>query len=213
MSVLVRKMKGSDIPDWIVMRRQLWSDTSDVVHRKDMGNMISGTTSFAYIALADNDEKAGFAEVSIRDYANGCTRQPVPFLEGIWVSSDHRREGVGRKLIEAITAEMRSQGYSELCSDADDQNFESHRAHENWGFEETARVIYFRKSLTRYWTLPRHRFLHLSPQSSKVKQLGIQQVTWIGIAQGSDHRIFPSRHAAFDIGNHRLHCIALKAIL
>ncbi|MEP1207897.1 MAG: GNAT family N-acetyltransferase [Rhizobiaceae bacterium] len=148
MSVLVRKMKGADITDWIIMRRQLWDDISDTNHRKEMGDLLSSNTSCAYIALGENDDLAGFAEVSIRDYANGCTHQPVPFLEGIWVSSDHRRQGVGGMLIEAITAEMRSQGYKELCSDADDQNLDSHRAHEDWGFEETERVIYFRKPLT-----------------------------------------------------------------
>ncbi len=90
----------------------------------------------------------GFAEVYVRDFANGCESQPVPFLEGIWVDRSQRRHGLGRQLIETIEAWARSKGFKELGSDAELHTTLSHRAHAGWGFEETERDVYFRKTLT-----------------------------------------------------------------
>jgi aminoglycoside 6'-N-acetyltransferase I len=42
---------------------------------------------------------------------------------------------------------LASRGYRELGSDALIDNSASHAAHRGWGFAETERVVYFRKSL------------------------------------------------------------------
>ena len=108
--------------------------------------MIGRTTRIGYMAHS-SDMPIGFAERSIRDYANGCTSQPVAFLEGIWVERRFRGQGIGRALVESIVADLLSDGFRELCSDAGITNRRSHRAHKGWGFSETDRVVYFRKPL------------------------------------------------------------------
>ena len=52
--------------------------------------MLKGKKRFGYIALGADHEPIGFTEICIREYANGCTNQPVPFLEGVWVDRKHR---------------------------------------------------------------------------------------------------------------------------
>jgi aminoglycoside 6'-N-acetyltransferase I len=43
---------------------------------------------------------------------------PVAFLEGWYVDPDYRGARVGRRLVEAVEAWAREQGFSELASDA-----------------------------------------------------------------------------------------------
>jgi aminoglycoside 6'-N-acetyltransferase I len=40
-----------------------------------------------------------------------------------------------------------ARGFTEIGSDTDIANRESHAAHRSWGFVETERVVYFRKVL------------------------------------------------------------------
>jgi aminoglycoside 6'-N-acetyltransferase I len=88
---------------------------------------------------------AGFAEVAVRSYANGCETHPVPFLEGIWVDPQFRRQGIGRQLLAHAQAFLVVRGFRELGSDSEIDNHASHAAHRSWGFSETERVVYFRK--------------------------------------------------------------------
>lgn len=101
-----------------------------------------------FVAETADGALIGFAEASLRnDYVNGTESSPVGFLEGWYVSSDWRRHGVGRALVDAVADWSREQGCSELASDATLDNRESHAAHEACGLHETERVVYFRKSL------------------------------------------------------------------
>jgi len=50
-------------------------------------------------------------------------------------------------LIDFISEELSGEGFVELCSDAEIDNIQSHLSHAAWGFAETQRVVYFRKSL------------------------------------------------------------------
>lgn len=147
MSFTIRLATEFDREHWARMRVSLWDDLKDALNQSEITKMLEDEKSTNYFVVDAADNPIGFAEVNIRDYANGCTQQPVPFLEGIWIDDAHRRSGVGRALIARITKDLRAQGYVELCSDILETNHQSHRAHENWGFEETERVVYFRKSL------------------------------------------------------------------
>lgn len=121
--------------------------TTAVENRNEIAKMLAATDMWGYAALHEDGAAAGFAEVALRRYANGCEESPVPFLEGIWVSPAFRRRGVGEHLIAHISAALRTKGFKELCSDALLDNTASHEAHRTWGFAETERVVYFRKPL------------------------------------------------------------------
>jgi aminoglycoside 6'-N-acetyltransferase I len=138
-----------DIDDWADLRAKLWPDGSAADHRDDLLELIEEPgTAASFIARGGDGRALGFAEAALRtDYVNGCETSPVAFLEGLYVAEDSRRIGVGRGLIEAVEAWARSLGCLELASDALLENTDAHDVHAALDFEETERVVYFRKFL------------------------------------------------------------------
>ena len=60
---------------------------------------------------------------------------------------DLAEDAAAEAFVAAVERWVREQGCSELASDALLANEASHRAHAACGFEETERVVYFRKRL------------------------------------------------------------------
>ncbi|HKD23661.1 MAG TPA: aminoglycoside 6'-N-acetyltransferase [Rhizomicrobium sp.] len=143
-SVEIRPMERGDARAWAQMRLALWPEAGE--HAQDMERILTSADEWAFLAEADG-VPAGFAEISVRKFANGCETAPVPFLEGIWVEPELRRRGVGRALVDYVEAFVRARGFREIGSDALLGNRASHAAHAAWGFSETERVVYFRKGL------------------------------------------------------------------
>jgi aminoglycoside 6'-N-acetyltransferase I len=134
---------------WTALRVALWPEGSHDEHAADIvefvAEMAQGRGQVCFLAMR-GDEAVGFAEAAIRhDYVNGCETSPVTFLEGIYVAPSSRRAGAAGKLLAAVEAWARDQGCSELGSDAELTNHQSHAFHRSLGFEETERVVYFRK--------------------------------------------------------------------
>ncbi|MBU1304098.1 MAG: GNAT family N-acetyltransferase [Alphaproteobacteria bacterium] len=140
---------AADIADWASLRQALWPSHGTEWHRADIEKMLASADDKAnFIAWTDTGVAAGLAEAALRhDYVNGCKTSPVAFLEGIYVDPQHRRSGVARLLVAAVEAWAQSQGAKELASDAGLKNIESHDMHTALGFEETQRVVFFRKLL------------------------------------------------------------------
>ena len=90
---------------------------------------------------------AGFAEVGMRSYADGCETSPVAYLEGWYVDEDVRRQGVGTSLVRAAESWARGQGFREMASDTQLDNTASQQAHRALGYEEVERVVAYRKTL------------------------------------------------------------------
>jgi aminoglycoside 6'-N-acetyltransferase I len=143
----VRRCTPADIADWARLRHALWPGGSVEEHAAEIAAALPDDALRGWLAFDPEARAIGFAELSIRHYANGSTRSPVPFLEGIWIEPAHRRHGIGRRLIDHLSASCAAEGFVELCSDAEIANLASHHAHERWGFVETERVVYFRKPL------------------------------------------------------------------
>ena len=143
----VRRCNTDDHASWARLRHALWPKGRVEDHAAEIATSETDAMLRGYLAVADGTEAVGFAEISIRHYANGATCSPVPFLEGIWIAPDHRCRRVGRMLIDRIAADCAAEGFVELCSDAAIDNNGSHLAHEGWGFVETERVVYFRKPI------------------------------------------------------------------
>ena len=102
----------------------------------------------AFLALSTDGKAIGFAEATLRiDHVNGCESSPVAFLEGVFVIPEFRRIGVAKQLLKAVERWGRSKGCRELASDAEIDNIVSHQMHKSIGFQETERVIYFKKIL------------------------------------------------------------------
>jgi len=135
MKLTIREMRAPDRAVWADMRAALWP------------GILGSEHTWGFIAETGDGVAVGFAEIAIRPYANGCDSQPVPFLEGIWVTAELRRRGIGAGLMKRIEAFLTARGFCELGSDTQIDNRASQAAHLGWKFSETERVVYFRKNL------------------------------------------------------------------
>ena len=88
----VRQMNASDLPAWATMRAALWPEATAEAHAREIEQILGSDDTWGFIAEMIDATPAGFAEVSIRKFANGCETQPVAFLEGIWVEPPLRRQ-------------------------------------------------------------------------------------------------------------------------
>lgn len=147
-SFIIRDMTEDDSASWCAMRGALWPTEDASVHAEIIAAVLRAPDAWAFIAETGAGTAAGFAELALRPYANGCDSAPVPFLEGIWVAPEFRRQGVGRALIAHLQDFVLARGFREIGSDTEIANRLSQDAHKAWGFTETERVVYFRKLLT-----------------------------------------------------------------
>ena len=143
---MIREIHKSDRDMWLGMYRQLFADNSDEALLAEIDRIFKSGKRSAYVALA-NDGPVGFAEYALRDYANGCHSQPVPFLEGIWVDTDYRGQGIAKALLSYLEQKARMAGFKEFGSDGELSNYPSQLMHERLGFKQTEKVIFYRKVL------------------------------------------------------------------
>ena len=132
---------------WLSLRSRLWPQASEAEQLRDMGEALA-RGHCVRLAFAQNGSAAGFVEASKRvDYVNGTSTSPVAFLEGLYVEPTSRRKGVARALVAEIERWALAERCSELASDSPLENVVAHAAHRALGFEETERVVYFRRVL------------------------------------------------------------------
>ena len=145
----VRRATHIDAAAWLRMREALWPDEEVVA---DVELYFAGKLDMPLEVLVAVDgfgSLIGFAELSIRRYAEGCVTDRVAYLEGWYVDAAHRRRGVGKALVAAAEAWARTQRCTEFASDALLENETSASAHRALGFEEVERIRCFRKPLVR----------------------------------------------------------------
>ena len=147
--VTIRETQDTNDSDWLSLRMEFIPEL-DLQQQRDF--LLSfARDSYAFCAFIASDEKgqaSGFAEVSLRtDYVNGCRYRPALFLEGIFVQPACRGQGVARSLCAAAEQWGRDHGCREFASDVYIDDINSLDAHAALGFEETERVVYFRKHL------------------------------------------------------------------
>jgi aminoglycoside 6'-N-acetyltransferase I len=150
MTSRVRLVTAADRDRWIAMRADLWPDADRLelaseadAHLRGQGFLLETVL----VACDERDAPIGFAEMSLRQYAEGCSTTPVGYLEAWYVTDAWRRRGVGRALVAAAEDWARGRGCREFASDALLDNAASAAAHASLGFEEVERIRCFRKAL------------------------------------------------------------------
>jgi aminoglycoside 6'-N-acetyltransferase I len=150
-AIRVRSATAADSADWRRMRDALWPDEGGG-HASEIERYFAGELKMpleVLIAFDGDDRAVGFAELSIRSYAEDCKTDRVAYLEGWYVDPEARQRGVGRALVDAAEAWARARGCTEFGSDALLDNDVSAAAHLALGFDETVQLRCFRKSLTK----------------------------------------------------------------
>lgn len=144
----IHELRPDERNDWLAMREALWPDFSrDEMLPIEAALLTDRSRTCIYVAAANDGRLIGFVEVSRRDFAEGCKTQPVGYIEAWYVAPKHRQGGVGRRLIETAEAWAAALGCTEMASDADIENYLSHRAHGALGYREVGRAVLFCKRL------------------------------------------------------------------
>ncbi len=125
----------------------LWDDCPDDQQILEMEEILGSNTEVVFFAERTGGGLCGFVEGALRSRADGCDSTPVGYIEGWYVDEEMRRSGVGRALVNAAEAWARSKGCRQMASDAELWNKVSHQAHGALGYEESARLVLFKKDL------------------------------------------------------------------
>ena len=139
----IRHAAKSDAAPWLDLRHALWPHASKDEHHSDIQKFLAGVAREPQAVLVAEDDSGllvGFAELSIRAYAEGCSTDRVAFLEGWYVSPTSRRRGIARLLIAAAEQWASRNGCVEFASDAHVDNEVSAVAHRSCGFSEVVVV-------------------------------------------------------------------------
>jgi aminoglycoside 6'-N-acetyltransferase I len=146
----IRHAERRDVPAWSRLRHALWPDQAPEELQDEAEAFFSqpdSRLSAVLVAEGADGALAGFAELSLRPYAEDCRTSPVGFLEGWYVAPAFRRQGVGRALVQAAEAWAREQGCTEFGSDTQFDNQASIAAHRALGFDDAGAIRCFRKGL------------------------------------------------------------------
>jgi aminoglycoside 6'-N-acetyltransferase I len=143
----IRPQTPADEPEWLRMRQALWPDFKLAQMQKEMAEILADPKVTVFLLARPDGSLGGFIEVSLRPWADGCESSPVGYIEAWYVDPDLRRQRAGAALVETAEAWARAQGCSEMASDCELWNEVSYLAHRALGYEETLRIIEFRKSL------------------------------------------------------------------
>ena len=121
----------------------------DEADEREIDGYLAADPNRAVVLVADheNGKLSGFVEVGTRDYAEGCSSSPVPYIEAWYVDADVRRSGLGGELLAAAEDWARVRGFTEIASDTESHNAVSIAAHQALGYEVVETIVCFRRDL------------------------------------------------------------------
>lgn len=143
----IRPVRPEEYPAWLRFRHLLWPDADLDELKAEQEEILEDENQDVLAAVMPDGELAGFIEVSLRKWAEGCSTHPVGYIEGWFVAEPYRRSGVGRRLVEAAEAWAMSRGCSEMGSDAETWNEVSLQTHKALGYTDVMRLVCFSKKL------------------------------------------------------------------
>lgn len=145
--MIVRPMRPGEAAACRALRHALWPDCAEAMHDAELAAIAAAPDANAVLVADADGELVGFLEASLRVQVDGCLTSPVGYIEGWYVASGHRGRGIGAALVAAAERWARARGCREMASDVELANEGGQRAHRALGYEETFRVVLFRKPI------------------------------------------------------------------
>jgi aminoglycoside 6'-N-acetyltransferase I len=145
--MLVRPIMPQDQAAWIEMRQSLWPECPYAEQLVEVARTLASEIQAVFVAESPTGELCGFVEMALREFASGCATSPVGYIEGWYVKPQFHRQGISRALVAAGEQWAMERGCVEMASDAVIGNIVSQQAHRALGYEESERLVCFRKSL------------------------------------------------------------------
>ena len=126
---------------------KLWNDNDLLDLEKEFYELLQKDNTACFIKYINNTP-IGFAECSLRyDYVEGTDTSPVGYLEGIYILEEFRGNGFSKELVNACEVWAKEKGCTEFASDCELTNTNSLKFHLAIGFEESNRIICFKKKI------------------------------------------------------------------
>jgi GNAT superfamily N-acetyltransferase len=145
----LRKATDDDIPAIVDIVEELdrfygATDFDDVDNRRQfVANLLFGAAPVAYVLLAEDDDSVvAMATYSFLWPAEGITASV--YLKELFVSPLHRRRGVGRDLIGAVSAIALESGCSRVEWTTDRGNLDAQMFYENIGAQVSQSKLMYR---------------------------------------------------------------------
>ena len=130
------------------MREDLYRTVDDVFNNEEIENIFVNDAWYCRFIEDENNQKIGLVELSSRNIVDGCLSSPVAYLEGLYLEPKYRGLGIGKEVMQIIIQWCVQQGFSELATDTEIANERAQKFYESLGFEETDRVVEYRKNLS-----------------------------------------------------------------
>jgi len=126
---------------------KMWGSHTVSELDEDFTSILQDKNAKCFIKYA-GAKPVGFAQCQLRrDYVEGTSTSPVGYLEGIFIDEQFRHKGYARELLAACEGWAKEMGCTEFASDCEIDNTSSLSFHMAMGFEESNRVICFRKDI------------------------------------------------------------------
>lgn len=144
---MVREATKADALALAELAIKMWSDNTILGLQSEFLDIICSDNAVCFIKYVDNIE-VGFAQCQLRnDYVEGTDTSPVGYLEGIFVEEEYRHKGYAKELLSKCEKWVKEKHCTEFASDCEIDNDISLEFHLSMGFEETNRIICFKKKI------------------------------------------------------------------
>ena len=144
---MIRKANEEDADILMRLAIQMWEDHDPEELTNEFRNLLEKDDAVLFLKYVD-DKPIAFAQCQLRyDYVEGTESSPVGYLEGIFVSKEYRLHGFAADLLAECEKWTKEKGCIEFASDCELDNEDSLKFHMSLGFEETNRIICFRKKI------------------------------------------------------------------
>ena len=126
---------------------QMWTDHTLAAVADEFRKITEQEDAVCFIKYVD-DKPVAFAQSQLRyDYVEGTESSPVGYLEGTFVAEKYRKRGYAAELLAECETWAKEKGCTEFAGDCELVNEGSLQFHRALGFEETNRIICFRKDI------------------------------------------------------------------
>ena len=143
-------IKRADIEDASVLASlaiRMWPDNDPDDLAEEFRELIGNEDAVCFLKYSGGRPVA-FAQCQLRhDYVEGTDSSPVGYLEGIYVAEGYRNCGFAAELLAECEQWAKRKGCCEFASDCELDNAVSQKFHLAMGFEETNRIVCFKKGL------------------------------------------------------------------
>ena len=138
-NVNIRPMKRGDISSILAMFKKMGDARGTLTYKDLINSDLGGALDLSFVAEVEN-KTVGF--VLARLAYVGIPVTEVGIIQAVAVDPDYRREGIGARLLSALSSCCQSEGISQLRVGVNERDTQLKGFFENLGFRRSELVNY-----------------------------------------------------------------------